>query len=693
MRRQDRRSGEGLFPALALAAVLAAPALAPAAPRPFTAQDLVMLDRVSDPHLSPDGRLVAYDLRTTDWDADRGVHAVWVAGAGPGGPAPRRLKASDGGATGPQWSPDGRAIYFLSGRSGSDQVWRTDLEGERAVQVTRLPLDVGSFRVSPDGRTLVVSLAVFPDCPDLQCSKARLDRRAEGKPSGQVHDRLFVRHWDAWADGTRNHLFAVRLDQPGAAPVDLMRGLDADTPSRPFGDNGDYAIAPDGRAVIFSAKIAGRTEAWSTNFDLWRAPMDAGAPPQNLTAANPGADAGPAVSPDGTRLAWRQQKRAGFESDRNAVMVMDLRTGAVREADPAFDRSADQIAWSADGRTLFLTAEDLGQTRLFALDPATGRVRALTGVGRVAGFDVGRDSIVFAHDALDSPAQLFRVAAAGGPAAPLTRHNAERLKELTFGAYEQFAFPGWNGETVHGYVVKPADFQPGRRYPVAFLIHGGPQGSFGNLFHYRWNAETYAGAGYAVVMIDFHGSTGYGQAFTDSISGHWGDRPLEDLQKGWAYALARYDFLDGGRACALGGSYGGYMVNWIAGHWNGPWRCLVDHDGVFDNRMMGYSTEELWFSEWENGGTPWQADYERFNPVDAVAQWSKPELVIHGGRDYRIPLEQGLGAFTALQRKGVPSRFLYFPDENHWVVKPHNSLQWHRTVEDWLDRWTAPEAH
>ncbi len=244
---------------------------------------------------------------------------------------------------------------------------------------------------------------------------------------------------------------------------------------------------------------------------------------------------------------------------------------------------------------------------------------------------------------------------------------------------------------MHGYVVKPANFQPGRKYPVAFLIHGGPQSTFGNLFHYRWNAETFAGEGFAVVMIDFHGSSGYGQAFTDSISRHWGDRPLEDLQKGWAYALVKYDFLDGDRACALGGSYGGYMVNWIAGTWNSPWKCLVDHDGVFDNRMMGYSTEELWFSEWENGGTPWDhpADYERFNPVDHVDAWTKPELVIHGAKDFRIPLEQGIGAFTALQRKGVPSRLLYYPDENHWVQKPQNSVQWHAAVIDWLKQWTA----
>ncbi len=262
---------------------------------------------------------------------------------------------------------------------------------------------------------------------------------------------------------------------------------------------------------------------------------------------------------------------------------------------------------------------------------------------------------------------------------------------MSFGAYEPFSFAGWNGETVHGFVFKPADYQPGKKYPVALLIHGGPQAYFGNQFHYRWNPEAYAGAGYAVVIIDFHGSVGYGQAFTDSISRHWGDRPLEDLQKGWAYALSTYGFLDGGRACALGASYGGFMINWIAGNWNGPWKCLVSHDGIFDNRAVGYSTEELWFSEWENGGTAYEhpENYERFNPADHVAAWSKPELVIHSARDYRLPLEQGIGAFTALQRKGVPSELLTFPDENHWVVKPQNLVQWHDTVFAWMKRWTG----
>ncbi|TWB39716.1 S9 family peptidase [Nitrospirillum pindoramense] len=679
---------------LALTLALAAtPADAQAAKHGLTPMELATMDRASDAHVSPDGRLLAFDVRTVDYANNKATHSLWVKeidGKGDG----HRLAISDGGASTPRWSADGKSLYFMSGRSGSQQVWKTDAAGTQVTQVTALPLDVGSFNLAPDGTHIVVSMAVFPgtETGDKPAKPADI-----AKSTGVVFDKVFVRHWDEWADGTRNHLFALALNGEGVAagaPVPLMKGFDGDAPGKPFGDDSEITISPDGKTVVFTARLAGRTEPWSTNLDLWQVPMDGSAAPANLTAGNAAMDTGPVFSPDGSKLAWRAMKRPTFEADRFGIMVRDLKSGETREIDPNWDRSADTLAWTADGLTLLTTAYDVGQSKLFSVDVKSGAVKALTGEGHVTAIDLvkgGDKGVVYMADSLSGPSQAYKVSLKGGKAEQLTHVGAETLAAVTLGAYEQFSFPGWNNEAVHGYVVKPANYQEGHKYPVAFIIHGGPQGSFGNAWSFRWNPQAYTGAGYAVVMIDFHGSTGYGQAFTDAISQHWGDRPLEDLQKGWAAALAKYPFLNGDRACALGASYGGFMINWIAGNWNGPWKCLVNHDGVFDNRMMGYSTEELWFSEWENGGKVWEnpAGYERFNPANHVDQWTKPQLIIHGGRDFRIPFEQGLGAFTALQRKGVPSKLVYFADENHWVLKPQNSVQWHQEVLGWLNTWTA----
>ncbi len=691
-----------------MAALAVAVPVSAIAARAFTARDLAMLDRVADPRLSPDGAWVAYQLRETDYAANKGITGIWLvavpaaaADAASGATlvsAERRLSAPGVASWMPRWRRDSKALYFLSTRSGTSQVWRLDLAGGDAQPVTHAPLDIASFMLSPDGRHLVVAMDVFLDCDTPECSKRRLDERAARQDTGQLYERLFMRHWDAWSNGTRSQLFIYALDAQGdaaGAPAWLTRGIDADVPSKPFGDDSEFAFTPDGRALIFSARVAGSGEPWSTNFDLFEVNLDASATARNLTSDNPAWDTGPALSPDGKTLAYRATKRPGFESDRFAIMLEDLASGRKRELLPNWDRSADSLQWSVDGRTLYTTADDVGQKRLFAVDVAHATIAPLTDQGTVGAYDVGRGGIVAAVESLAGPAQLYWIGRAGGAPRPLTHHNEDKLAGVGFGAYEQFAFQGWNNDTVHGYVVKPVGYQSGRKYPVAFIIHGGPESAFGNEFHYRWNPQTYAGAGFAVVTIDFHGTPGYGQAFTDAIRGHWGDRPLEDLQKGWKYALGHFDFLDGTRACALGASYGGFMVNWIAGNWqkpeSGAWKCLVSHDGVLDARMMYYGTEELWFEEWENQGTAFAQPrhYERFNPIDHVADWRLPMLVIHSARDFRIPLEQGVGAFTALQRRAIPSEFLYFPDESHWVQKPQNSVQWHQTVEAWLKKWTA----
>jgi dipeptidyl aminopeptidase/acylaminoacyl peptidase len=655
--------------------------------RPFTAKDLAMLDRVGDPQLSPDGRFLAYTLRATDWANNRGVGTVWVLDRR-SPRLPRVLAISDKAATAPRWSSDGRTLYFLSARTGVQQVWRTDSDGAAAVQVTNLPVNVASYRVSPDGRTLVVAAHVFADCDSLACSKQQAETRRSNPVTAQVYDRLPMFIWDDWQDGERSQLFALTLDANGAAsgdPVRLMKGFDAEAPDKPFGDDSDYAVS--NREVFFSALEPGAPWGVAAHYKLFAAPLDGSAAPRALDAGDTASSTKPTLSADGTRLAFLRRKEAR-EDLRPAIMVRDLKTGAAFEAAPGFDRSADAIRWSPDGRTIYATMADRGRTRLFGIDVAGRRVTGLTGSGSVTAFTAAGERLVAVRDSLTGPGQLYEIGRNGSEAL-LARHNAASMKEFELPPAEPFTFKGWNDETVHGYVLPPQGFQPGKKYPVAFLIHGGPHGSFGDAWSYRWNPQVWTGMGFAVVMIDFHGSNGYGEAFANSIVNHWGDRPLEDLQKGWAAALAKHPYLDGGRACALGGSYGGYMVAWIAGVWNEPWKCLVNHAGVMETRTMALTTDIPSFSEYENGGLVWDRneDFERFNPLNKVASWRVPMLVVHGGRDYRVPVSQGLAAFTAAQRKGVPSRLLYYPDENHWVLKPQNSVEWYRNVEAWMRQW------
>ena len=661
---------------------------------PFTVEDLVLLKRISDPQLSPDGRRVAFVQRETDLDANKGRTSLWLLDLTPGTAPPRRLTDVRANDSSPRWSPDSRTLYFLSTRSGSSQVWRLPLSGGDAQRVTDYPLEVGALKVSPRGDLLALSMEVFPDCATLECTRERLSGRASDKASGRTYERLFIRHWDTWSNGTRSHLFTAQLAPGGAAAIDVSKGFDADIPGKPFGGDEDFAFSPDGRSLVFSARIAGRTEPWSTNFDLFQAPVDGSAAPENLTAGNRAWDAQPVFLANGD-LAWLAQERPGFEADRFHIMLKDAHTGAVRSLTGGWDRSVHHLGATPDGKTLLASVDELGQAALYRVDPKTGAPVRLVARGSVEAFSAGRERVVFARADLGGPAELYSVALRAGEPVRLTDANRELIAGRRMGAFEQFNFRGWNDETVYGYLVKPYGFEPARRYPIAFVVHGGPQVSFGNLWTYRWNAQAFAGGGYAVVMIDFHGTPGYGQAFTDSISRDWGGKPLIDLQKGLTAAIEKYPWLDGERACALGASYGGFMMNWIEGNWPDRFRCIVNHDGVFDQRMMYYATEELWFPEWELGGPQYEnpQGYEALNPVDLVSQWKTPMLVIHGEQDFRIPYPQGLAAFTALQRRGIESRLLVFPDENHWVLKPANSILWYHTVLGWLDTHLKDSPH
>jgi dipeptidyl aminopeptidase/acylaminoacyl peptidase len=690
--RHHRRSAMLTIAAIAVVALLliafAAPVAKAGEPHPFNVHDLIAMDRLSDPQASPDGRRICFAVSRLDLDKNKRVNDLHLIDAD--GSNHRRLTTHPSGSSSGKWSPDGTHLFFLSSRSGSSQVWRIPVDGGEAQQATDLPLDVGAFKISPDGTRLCVALDVFPGTT-IDETRKRLDEEKDRKASGQLYDKLFVRHWDTWKDGRRSHLFIVAIaDNVGASRAsDLMESMDADCPGKPFGGDEDFTFTPDAMGIVFACRNAGREEAWSTAHDLYLVPTNAAASPEVIASGNGAFLTNPVFSPDGRTLSWLAMVRPGFEADRLRIMLMDWPDGKPRSLTEAWDRSPGSITWGNDSKTIYTHAQHLGQLPLFAIDAATGDATQLTEQGKVTGETVAGNRVVFGLCHLESPVELHSISPDGANLTHLTAINARRLEAIQFGEAEQFTFKGWNDETVHCYIVKPVGFVPTKKYPVAFLIHGGPQGSFGNDFHYRWNPQIYAAAGYATIMVDFHGSTGYGQDFTDAIRNNWGRVPFEDLQKGLAAAIDRCPWMNPDKVGALGASFGGYMINWIAGNWPDRFKCLVNHDGNIDERMAYYDTEELWFPEWERTGTPWENPeaYNEHNPIDHVDKWKTPMLVIHGQLDYRVVDTQGISTFTALQRRNIPSKFLYFPDENHWVLKPHNSIQWHETVLAWLDKW------
>ena len=667
---------------LVLGVLLAA--ASPVAAKGLTVDDMLAMQRISEPAVSPDGKSVAFSVRDTDYDANRGRTDVWVTSVD--GTNLRRLTTHPDNDTEPRWSPDGRFIYFMSTRSGSSQVWRINPAGGEAEQVTKLATDVGGYKLFPDGKRMILAIDVWPDARSIDESNKRDDQKAKSKVKARVYDQLMFRHWDSWEDGKYSHLFVWNPDKPDGA-VDITPGQTTDSPTHPFGGMEEVSISPDNKTVAFVARQGGRATAWQTNTDVFLVPATGGAK-ITLTAANKAYDFEPTFSPDGRSIAVTRMSRAGYEADRTRIAIYDVASRKERILTEAWDRSASSITWAADGKTIYTSADNVGNHSIFAIDVASGKERLLVDKGTNNSPRIAGDRIIFLRDTLKSPVEIFSVKPDGSDMRAVTKLNAARLAKIEFGEYEQFSFKGAKGDTVYGFSMKPAGYKGGKA-PVAFLIHGGPQGSFGDHFHYRWNPQTYAGRGYAVVFIDFHGSTGYGQAFTDAINGDWGGAPYEDLMTGLDFALTKFPYLDKNRMGALGASYGGYMINWLHGKTN-RFKALVCHDGNLDERMAYFDTEELWFPEWEHGGTPWDKPegYTKHNPIDFVKNWSTPTLVIHGGNDFRVVDTQGMSTFTALQRKGVPSRFIHFPDENHWVLKPQNTKLWHDEVLGWLDKWT-----
>ncbi len=676
------------------------PGTDPTRPHPFSVHDMLAMDRISDPQVSPDEQWVTFTVRVTDLEANRGRSGIWLARID--GSELRRLTSQSSNDWNARWLDD-EALCFLSTRSGSSQIWRLDLRGGEATQVTDLPLDVGNLTYVPQLDAFLFTLEVFPGLTVVE-TVARDEQKEQCPRTGMIYDELMFRHWDTWEDAKRSHLFTRPVLGTDEQLLDLMPELDADVPTRPWGGMEEVAVSIAGSEVVFTAKILpGSEPAWSTDYDLYVVPPDGGGTPRCLTEPNQAWDTSPAFSPDGKTLAYLAMDRPGFEADRFSIVLRDWAAGDERRLALDYDElklSPRGVTWSLDGKTIYCTAPYLGQVSLFKIDVRKGKTELIHRDGRVSAVQPLKKRLLFGRQHLQSPTELYTIKTNGKDLQQITDLNGPQLARTLMGEPEQFTFTGWNDETVYAYVVKPYDFEPmvarsaanpgGKTWPVVFLVHGGPQGSFGNDFHYRWNPQAYVGAGFTTVAVDFHGSTGYGQEFTDAISGHWGDRPLEDLEKGLDAALAAYEWMDGERVVAAGASYGAYMINWLHGQpFGARFRAFVTHDGNLDERMAYYDTEELWFPEWEHGGTPWQegSGYDLHNPVDHVQNWHVPTLVVHGALDYRVVDTQGLSVFTALRRQGVPARLLYYPDENHWVLKPHNSIQWHGEVMAWLTRW------
>jgi dipeptidyl aminopeptidase/acylaminoacyl peptidase len=669
---------------LLFAAAAAELAASPLAARPMTATDMQSMHRLGAPEVSLDGKWAVFTISTTDWAKNKRVNTLYLLDLTRPGATPQPVKGAEKGHDA-VFGPDG-SLWFLMAAGDQDQLFRKPLAGA-PVQVSNFKGDIGGFRLAPSGDRIVIWADRDLRCADLNC--AGLPPKPK-TGTGRTYDQLFVRHWDTWAEpGVKSRLFGFAVSGGklvgGGAP--LTGNLVGDTPSKPFGGAEEIAFSPDGRTVYFALREAGRIEALSTNLDIFQVPSDGSAPAVNLTDANDATDNLPTVSPDGRTLAYFAMARPGYEADRQVLMLRDLATGQTRAVTQNFDRSVDSIEWSRDGRSLLVTAGDTLEEPVFRVDAATGKVTRLTADGHYGNVHALPGGAVLATmNSIAAPDDLFRIDA-GGRSAKLTDVNRELLSQLDPITYQKFSFKGANGDTVWGWTLKPV---MNRTLPIAFLVHGGPQGSFSNSWSYRWNPRVFISPGYAAVSVDFHGSTGYGQAFTDAIHRNWGGWPLEDLQKGLAYAIAHDPQLDAANACALGGSYGGYMMNWIEGMWPDRFRCIVQHDGVFDARAMAYETEELWFDEWEHGGHPYYEapeEFEKWNPVNHVTAWKTPQLVITSENDFRIPYTQGIAAFTALQRRNVPSRLLIFPDENHWVLKPKNSVQWYDEVFGWMGRY------
>ncbi|MEX0735826.1 MAG: S9 family peptidase [Bacteroidota bacterium] len=648
--------------------------------RPIAFDDLISMGRVTDPRISPDGSTVAFVVTYHSVAENRTNSNIYLVPTAGG--EVRQLTAARGANNSPRWMPDGSTIAFVSSRDGESQIWTIPVSGGEAKKISSISTGVSGLTVSPDGALFAFASEVYPDCPDDDCNKKTAAAAEQSKSKARMFDRLPYRVWNSWKDGKRSHLFV--MPAPGGPAKDLTPG-DFDVPPIDLGGNWDYAFSPDGKEIAY-AMNPDPMVAISTNNEIYAVAVSGGA--SKRITNNPANDSQPLYSPDGRFIAYRAMTRAGFEADQRGLMLYSRDSGEILPLTDGFDYSVNEVVWTPDAQSLLFTADDKGGISLFRVAVASRRIETVFGSGYNHSVRLSPDgkTLVFIKEALNAPAEVHRADLFGKNVRTLTSLNASRVAQLDMNAKEDFWFVGAGGTRVHGFLVKPPAFDARKKYPMVYLIHGGPQGQWGDNFHYRWNAQMFAARGAVVVMVNPRGSTAYGQQFTDEISGDWGGRVYEDLMKGVDYVLTTYPYIDGNRMSAAGASYGGYMISWIAGNTD-RFRCLVNHDGVFNPWSMYGTTEELWFVEWEFGGTPYAnpALYDKWSPLLRASQFRTPMLVVHGQQDFRVDVSEGFQLFTALQRQGVKSKMLYFPDEGHWVMKPANAEVWWRTVLDWID--------
>jgi len=654
-------------------------------PAAFTVEEMLKLKRVSDPQLSPDGTKIAFVVTDVSLDANTRNNDIWVVPAAGG--APVKMVGTDRSEDRPRWSPDGKQVAFVSNREGGPQVWVIPAAGGEPKRLTTIATGASGVTWSPDGKWIAFVSEVFPACADAACNERELKARDESKVKAHLADGLMYRHWTAWREGTFSHLFLVPADG-SAAPRDLTPGA-TDVPPFSLGGPEDYAFSPDSRELAFSKKTDA-VEAISTNSDIFTLDIaSAGAQPKRITTG-PGADGGPQYSPDGKYLSWRSQARAGFEADRWTLNLLDRTSGERRIVTANWDRAVDGWTFTPDSKAVYVGAEEDGRGRVFRFEIAGGPPKLVLKDGTNGDVSVTPDgkAIVFSRASLTSPTEIYRATADGSGVTAVTTINAGFLAAFALKPAESVTFAGAGGTPVQAWVVKPNGFREGVKYPLMYLVHGGPQGAWNDGWTYRWNAQVFASAGYVVFMPNPRGSTGFGQRFTDEISNDWGGKVFEDLMKGVDHA-EKLPYVDASRKVAAGASYGGFMMNWFLGHTD-RFRALVSHAGVFNLTSMYGATEELWFPEWDLGGTPWTnpEGYAKWSPHTYAKNFKTPTLVTHGELDYRVPVGEGLQLFTTLQRQGVPSRLLVFPDEGHWINKPQNAALWYRTFLEWVGRWT-----